>query len=150
MNAVRTRTAPLRVCLCTLLSEVIYYSSTKSECPFLHQGVTLQASPSENVFPDKSTTRDLVRSRSRSPLKTGPTRCPKTPVKDYHSTLRNNPEECRFQPVFASSSWRSARDLNYGTWPVTIRRVFPSTEGILITIGYRYTIGRQRRTRGNI
>jgi hypothetical protein len=29
-------------------------------------------------------------------LKMGPIRCPETSVKDYHSTLRNIPEECRF------------------------------------------------------
>jgi hypothetical protein len=28
------------------------------------------------------------------PLKKGPTGCPETSVRNYHNTLRNNPEEC--------------------------------------------------------
>jgi hypothetical protein len=30
------------------------------------------------------------------PLKMRPIRCPETSVMDYHSTLRNNPKDCRF------------------------------------------------------
>jgi hypothetical protein len=35
------------------------------------------------------------RARTASPLKIGPIRCLETSVKDYHSALRNIPEECK-------------------------------------------------------
>ena len=34
----------------------------------------------------------------------GPIRCPETSVKDYHSTLRNNPEERRSVSHFAAKN----------------------------------------------
>jgi hypothetical protein len=40
------------------------------------------------------------------PLKMGPIRCPETSVKNYHSTLRNTPEERKSQSWLVSSSFQ--------------------------------------------
>jgi hypothetical protein len=64
---------------------------------------------------DKQSTRirraqEEKKTSTSSPLKMGPIRCPETSVKDYHSMLRNTPEERRSQPYFSitlsSNGWR--------------------------------------------
>jgi len=35
-------------------------------------------------------------------LKTGPIRCPEISVRNYHSLLRNKPEECSFQKDYVN------------------------------------------------
>jgi hypothetical protein len=48
------------------------------------------------TFPDNvSVPSSRVRKLTYRPLKMGPICSPETSIKDYHSTLRNIPEECR-------------------------------------------------------
>jgi hypothetical protein len=58
--------------------------------------------------------------RSPRPLKMGPIRCPETPVKDYHSTLRNITEQLSSQP---QRTWLTKQDAE---WVVCRMRLAPS------------------------
>jgi hypothetical protein len=68
--------------LCVLL--VYYAASNGNPLQTFRDNVSV---PSSRVKKSKS-------SWTSWPLKMGPIRCPETSVNDYHSTLRNIPEEC--------------------------------------------------------
>jgi hypothetical protein len=63
-------------------------------------------------------------SRIFLPLKKGPRDCPKTPVRNYHYSLRNNPEEYRYQ-IAVSEQFRQIthQEREKGEKNFQIRRV---------------------------
>jgi hypothetical protein len=74
--------------ICALLGH--YAASNGNPLPTFRDNVSV---PTSRV--KKSKNKRSVSSWTSWPLNLGPTRCPETSVKDYHSTLPNIPEERR-------------------------------------------------------
>jgi hypothetical protein len=60
----------------------------------------------------------------RRPLKVGPMRCPETSVKDYHSTLRNIPEERRCSTDMACPDVWGCFSVSRNVWHDHVNRTY--------------------------
>jgi hypothetical protein len=81
-----------------------------------HAASSVNALPTfrDNVSVPYSRGKNGFSSWTSWPLKTGPIGCPETSVQNYHSTLRNIPEERRSQVLHYSDSWPCFFEIPFG------------------------------------